>query len=328
VRSQRLGEEMAGRYRLVGAALREGRINVRQAEVIVRALNSLGSDVREELRLEAEATLIEYADKFGPAELRRLGDRILEMLDPDVFEDEERKKLEAEQRRASTATRLSIRRRGDGTTDINGRIPEALGVRLKTYLESFTSPRHDAKSGHRFTDPATGQRLPYERVLGEAFCNLLESIDAKAMPIHGGSATTVVVTIDFEKLRSGFGCGALADGTRITAGEARRLACNAGIVPAVLGGKSEVLDLGRNQRLFTAAQRRAMAINQPTCGADGCDVPATWCEAHHRDPWSKGGRTDLADGILLCPWHHHRAHDDRYLVSELPGGGMRFHRRT
>jgi hypothetical protein len=66
-----------------------------------------------------------------------------------------------------------------------------------------------------------------------------------------------------------------------------------------------------------------------TCRASGCTVPATWCEAHHfRQPWQPGGKTDLHDGKLLCNWHHHRAHDDRYLHTELPNGDVRFHRRT
>ena len=125
------------------------------------------------------------------------------------------------------------------------------------------------------------------------------------------------------------GVGTLGDGTRISASEARRLACGAGILPAVLGGDSEVLDLGRTRRLFSLAQRKALAIRQRSCRVDGCSVPSTWCEAHHAgDPWCRGGRTDLADGMLLCSWHHHRIHDDRYLVKNMPDGGVRFHRRT
>jgi len=57
-------------------------------------------------------------------------------------------------------------------------------------------------------------------------------------------------------------------------------------------------------------------------------VPAEWCDAHHfAKPWAQGGRTDLKDGKLLCPWHHTRSHDDRYLVDELPNGDVRFTRR-
>jgi hypothetical protein len=71
-----------------------------------------------------------------------------------------------------------------------------------------------------------------------------------------------------------------------------------------------------------------MALRDGGCRAEGCTIPAAWCEAHHhRQPWSRGGGTDLANGRLLCCWHHHRAHDDRYLTHLLPNGDIRFRRR-
>ena len=171
-------------------------------------------------------------------------------------------------------------------------------------------------------------RLPYPRRLGEAFCALLERVPSSVLPQHGGTATTVMVTISFDRLRSGLGAAGLGTGDRITAGEARRLACTAEIVPVVLGGKSEVLDLGRGRRLFSPAQRKALAIRDRRCRTEGCEIPAAWTEAHHLRPWAGGGRTDLADGVLLCSWHHHRAHDDRFDMSRLPTGDVRFTRRT
>jgi hypothetical protein len=174
--------------------------------------------------------------------------------------------------------------------------------------------------------------------MGEAFVAFLETVDARRLPIHGGNATSVVVTIPLEALRSELaaagiiGSGLVAGddltGERISAAEARRLACTAKIIPMVLGGGSLPLDLGRAQRLYSPAQRTAMAVRDKTCRAEGCDVPADWCEAHHLDPWEGGGRTDLDDGVLFCSHHHHRAHDTSYLVERLPSGDFRFHRRT
>jgi hypothetical protein len=71
-----------------------------------------------------------------------------------------------------------------------------------------------------------------------------------------------------------------------------------------------------------------MALENPFCAAHGCDIPAEWCEAHHEVPWALGGNTDLADGVLLCPFHHHRAHDPRYELTRDPDGSIRFHRRN
>ncbi len=139
----------------------------------------------------------------------------------------------------------------------------------------------------------------------------------------------MIVTNDFDRLRDGLGVALVGD-TPITAGDVRRLACSAKLLPAVLGGSAEILDMGRSRRLFSPAQRKAMAIRDVTCRAEGCEIPAAWCEAHHAaQPWNRGGQTDLADGLLLCSWHHHRAHDHRYDARRLANGGeLRFHRRT
>jgi hypothetical protein len=140
-----------------------------------------------------------------------------------------------------------------------------------------------------------------------------------------------MVTLDLDQLRTGLGLG-LAEtstGETITAAEARRLACTAGILPVVLGGASEILDLGRTRRLFSPAQRKAMAIRDRHCQAHGCDIPAAWCEAHHaHNPWANHGRTDLADGLLLCSFHHHQAHNPHHATSRLPTGDIRYTRRT
>lgn len=141
--------------------------------------------------------------------------------------------------------------------------------------------------------------MPYPRRLGLAFCSLLEHLDPTALPAHGGAATTLVVTITLDHLRAELATAGILSGegeTSISAGEYRRLACTAELVPVVLGGRSEVLDLGRGRRLYTAAQHRAMRVAHPHCRAMGCTVPAAWCEAHHLKPWARGGRTDLADG--------------------------------
>jgi hypothetical protein len=107
------------------------------------------------------------------------------------------------------------------------------------------------------------------------------------------------------------------------------LACGAGIIPAVLGGSSAVLDLGREQRLFNRAQRVAMVLRDKGCRAVGCDRPPSWTEAHHLTrPWSEGGKTNLADGILLCGHHHRLAHHPDYHHERLPNGDLRYHRRT
>jgi hypothetical protein len=41
-----------------------------------------------------------------------------------------------------------------------------------------------------------------------------------------------------------------------------------------------------------------------------------------------GGPTDLANAVLLCSHHHHRAHDPAYDSQRLASGDVRFNRRT
>ncbi|WP_166133921.1 HNH endonuclease signature motif containing protein [Nocardioides ochotonae] len=88
------------------------------------------------------------------------------------------------------------------------------------------------------------------------------------------------------------------------------------------------LDLGRTNRLFSPGQRKALAIRDKECRADGCTIPSTWCEADHVDPWSAGGKTDLDNAILLCGHHHHLIHDGRCLHQRMSNGDLRFTRRT
>ena len=335
---QRLADA-TGRFPLLRDGLREGRVSVRQADSITRSLDALGPDIPERVRAEAEARMVAFAAEFDAAELRRLGKAILETIDPDTFEDHERQRLEDELRKAREATRLTLRARGDGTTRISGVLPDSVAARLRTTLSAFSAPRHDAATSStggtgtgglledsRYLDPVTGKRLSGDRVLGEAFCAFLEAADPKRMPLQGGAATTIIVTMDYDKLVAGLGA-ATAGGQRLPASEVRRLACHAGILPAVLGGKSEVLDLGRTRRLFSPSQRKALQIRYRTCVVEGCDVPAEQCEAHHLRPWSVGGSTNLDDGVLGCPRHHHLFHDPRYEMTRTPAGEVRLHRR-
>jgi len=336
-RIEKLGRRVTDRWTLLGQALATGSVNTNQARVIVESLDrleaadlDLPAEAKHGLLDQAQVALIEYAAAFPPARLRVLGRRILAILAPDLFDDEERKRLEEEERRAHAQTRLSITNRGDGTADVRARLSHVAAQRLKTILEAFTSPRKaDGETGGiPLTDPATGGKVPHDQRLGIAFQAFLESLDPTRLPVKAGAGTSLVITLDYDQLQQRLGAGTLPDGERISPSESRRLACNAGLIPAVLGGMSQVLDLGVDSRLFSRNQRIAHRIGHPTCQAHGCTVPADWCEGHHRTPWAQGGTTNQDDLVFLCPWHHHRAHDPDYVVKYLPNGDLRFHRRT
>lgn len=326
------------RHPVLAGAMREGAATLAQARVIARALarlHDLPEAVGAEVLSRAEESLVAHAADFGPEALSRLGRRILDVIAPEIADEAEARRLAAQEAGAALTTRLAMRRLGDGTTRISGRLPDAAATRLATYLEAFTNPRKQSGNAESTGDPFT--RLPYPRRLGEAMCAFLESVDPARLPLHGGDATAVVVTLSLDALRAELGTAELlgaglvpgdeAAGDQITAGQARRLACTANIIPAVLGGDSLPLDLGRAKRLFSPAQRKALLLRDKTCRAEGCNIPGTWAEAHHLAPWSSGGRTDLANALLLCSHHHHRIHDTGYGTNRLPNGDLRFHRR-
>ena len=299
----RLARSLDQHYPHLGAAVLAGRVNLDQAHVIAHALDDLpAADITPGVRERAELHLIDLADDWAPTPLRRLARKVLDVVAPEVSDEAERRALEREEQLAAEHTRLTLTPLGDGTTRINGRLPDATASRLRTYLEAFASPRRTA------TD-ADAERIPTPRLLGLALTDLLEALPADVLPAHGGTATTVTVHLDAEQLTADLaaaGVATLETGDVITANQARRLACQAKILPAVLGGKSEVLDLGRTRRLHSPAQRTAIRLRHRHCQTVGCTVPAAWCETHH----------------------HHRAHDTRYLTQLMPNGDYRFTRRT
>jgi hypothetical protein len=195
---------------------------------------------------------------------------------------------------------------------------------LKKQLLAIAAPRHRAAVDGRA--PVPGR--PSAHRLGEAFLEYVERYPVEKLPHAGGVSATVVVTMPLETLIGGPKAAGVDTGHRVSPGLARRLACQAGIIPAVLGSRSQVLDLGRKVRFHTEPQRLALAIEQGGCTAEGCDWPPGMCHAHHDKPWSKGGGTSVRNGRLLCPRHHTRAHNPTYDMTTLPGGKIRFHRRT
>ena len=310
-------------FPVVRDALAAGDLTVEQATVIVRVLDELNPDLDCEVQAQAQARLVVLAREYDARSLRILGRRILEVLDPVAADEAEAKKLAEEDRKANATARLTMSQDGHGR--VNGRftISAAQGAMLKKLLLGLAAPKHVAA-----TQGAGVERAPGPERLGRAFGELIERYPADKVPAAGGVNATVVVTMDLATLLGGLRAASLDTGERISADQARRLACEAGIIPAVLGGASQVLDLGRRRRFHTESQRVALALEQGGCTAEGCDWPPGMCHAHHELPWSRGGPTTVRQGRLLCPRHHSRAHDPEFEMSKLPGGKVAFTRRT
>ena len=291
------------------AALAAGDISFPQAQVVGRALGG----VPDQHRRVAEAALLRDARTLSLKDLRRRADRVADTYAPaDEADAAENETVEQRERRARASARFRLWDNHDGTRSGDFRIPDAQADRLKA---AIAAPRraHLADDESRPTD--TVHRT------GMAFADLCDRLPTDGLPSAGGAGATVTVTVDLDTLLGRLRAATLATGTRVSAGQARQTACRAGIIPAVLDGASRVLDLGRTQRLFTPAQRAALALRDRGCVFPGCDRPPAWTEAHHITAWSDGGPTDLDDGALLCPFHHHVVHDHGWQLRLSPDTG-------
>ncbi|MDT0171149.1 DUF222 domain-containing protein [Pseudarthrobacter sp. BRE9] len=114
---------------------------------------------------------------------------------------------------------------------------------------------------------------------------------------------------------TGTGTGTFAFTGPVAAATLRKTACDADIIPALLGTHGEILDLGRKTRLFTPAQRTALTARDQGCAFPNCTIPAPWCEAHHITYWSHAGPTTTNNGVLLCSHHHHLIHKEQWKIT-------------
>ena len=347
-----LARSLEGRTHLT-QAMSHGEVNVPQARAITHALDRLPESgdfaVTDADRTKAEAHLVALAAHHDAKELAILGRKVFEVIAPEVAEEFEGKALADQEATALRRTMFTMREDDEGTCHGRFRIPVLHGHILQKFLLAIASPARrtngpdtgadgdsntacgdghaEASSGPACIDPD----LPPSVRQGVAFCQLLEAIPAKDLPTAGGASATIVVTMTLEQLTAALEAHGICDldtGGQLTAGEARRLACTAAIIPAVLGGKSEPLDLGRRRRFHSPTQRLAMTLRDKGCTAQGCDRPPSMCHAHHDHPWSHGGNTDVATGRLLCGHHHRRIHDTHYEHRIEPSGAVSFHRRT
>lgn len=159
----------------------------------------------------------------------------------------------------------------------------------------------------------------YRETQGQAFIEILRHLPRNTYGNHGGLTATLMITVSEDSLRErSDGAGITEHGTPVSANQLRHLACNAGILPAVLDSQSQILDLGREQRLHTPAQRKALAHRDGGCAFPDCDRPPGWCETHHIHPWAKGGKTTINNGVLLCAHHHRHIHHNNWQIKLNP----------
>lgn len=284
------GERMPALFPIVGASLTA--LSSESALVIIGALSSVSPRARVDHLDAAEHALVTFALEHPTDSLRTLARQWAEALDPDgpePFELPDRRFL----RRSLLASGM-----------------KRYVLELDPVGAAFLDAAIDASVGSaiRFTSSPEPQ-VPIAHLAADAVVDLARhgiACDSPSVPLP---SATVVVRMTLDSLLSGSG-SATIDGSTVpvSASAARILAADAHIIPAVLGSNSEVLDWGMSRRLFSRSQRLALAERDDGCAWPDCGRPPSYTEAHHIRWWSRGGPTDLSNGVLLCSRHHHIVH--------------------
>lgn len=298
-------------------ALAGGRIDTAQASVIASAIAGLPSDTTSEQRQACEDTLIGDARRFTLKDLRRRADRITDQFKPVAEVDAiENDTIEQRERAAWKRSEFWMVDNRDGTHRGGFVMPDAQAEMLKAAIEAISAPRrdhlHDASPA---AESYYDRDLQHRHRLGMGFAELAGHLPTDELPGKGGLGATLTVNLDYDTLVNQIKPATLSTGTRISAGQVRRMACRLGLIPQVFDGKSLPLDHGAEKRFFTKAQRLAMEKRDGGCTFPACDRPPGWCEAHHaQQPYSVGKTTTLDEGVLLCAFHHHAVHDDGWTI--------------
>jgi len=284
-----------------GVAARAGQLSNPMIDVITGVL----AEVPPEHRDSAEENLLTFAEDAGHKQVAALGARILAHLAPDGEEPDDTEP-------AVPARELFLRRKRSGVWELNGTFDDETGTRASALL--------DALAERRTGDDGPDHRTHPQRY-GDAFSDAVDlALNSPDLPMQAGERAHVMVAVSLADLKAGVGRATLGDAGEMTAAEARVHACDAMVIPAVLGAKSEPLNLGRLRRVISAGLRRALFLRDRGCAFPGCHRPPRHCQGHHVRHWADGGPTELGNLVLMCAHHHRLLHRSGWEVRIAPDG--------
>ena len=300
------GQRLA-RFPVVADAAAAGMVLPEQVQAITGVLDDLPTDFDADRLRQAQELMVGFADTHNASELRTLSRYLLEVLDPDTADSREAARLERDLRAAKHNRHLVFDHDHHGSVRIRGSLPETDAEPFIRLVDSYGA---QAARGIDALDPLAETITPAMR-RADALVALVAHHQQQALaPSHGGDRPRVVVTLSYDVLvKTATDAGLLrgdlgGTGQPVAASVLRQLLCDADLMPAVLGGDSQVLDVGRTQRLVTPAIRAALEIRDEGCVFPGCDKAPNACHAHHIIPWWAGGVTALYNLVLVCPHHH------------------------
>lgn len=302
-------------FAALATAVAEGVVTVAVANAIRSGLGDPGGDADEAaLAATLPALVVECRSSHADA-ARRAARAARDRIDTAGVV------ARAGRQRAGQFWRLWVK--PDGMVRGEFELEPHAGMLVKSVFDQLTHPRRlDAKTRRGFGDPRLGDanhadaRATRERGAAEGLVQLLRagaSVDPGRLLDERKPSVRVVVNA--HALMTGEGTGMIeGHPDRIPITDVHTGLCE-GHLPVRFDDDGARLDLGRDERLFTARQKIALAIRDGGCMDPECTRPPSWTEAHHIDHWHRdGGRTDLADGILLCRGDHLRYHNEGWEV--------------
>jgi hypothetical protein len=298
----------------VTAALSSRGISIEGAEAIRSGLGVPNSAITEEQLTHAASQLVVAAERLDPDALAREVRAFRDELDVDGA------KLREDERRQKRSLRLYLQ--ADGTTKLVWIMDPETASTIRDLYDRTTSPK---LGGVRFVDPErqvlahtilADERRP-DQIASDGFEQLL-TLGAAANPnfLLGSGSPVLRLTATKTAFERGVGLARIEGQVApVSISTARRLSCEAGTAGIVFNENGTVLDFGREQRFFTRKQKEVLALVWGGCASPGCERPPSWTEAHHIVFWRRdGGKTNLADGILLCRHHHLLFHNNGWEI--------------
>lgn len=301
----------------VASGVEDGSISVGAAAAITAGLGAPSPAVGADDLLDAAQALVAEVGSLSPEKVARRARELRDSLDAAGVADREA------DLHAKRFLRLSPQ--PDGMTRLFGLLDPESAALVTDAIDTVTAPR---RGGPRFVDSAELERVAAlerdprttDQLALDALVEMVR-IAAAADPGHvfGARKPSVRVHVDADRLQHRDGAGYLegryleGQSAAVSIATVERLACADGYVPVVFRPDG-TLDVGHAQRLFTSRQRIALAAIWGGCAHPHCERPASWTEAHHAIHWEAGGRTDVANGVLLCRFHHLLVHNRGWTV--------------
>jgi hypothetical protein len=296
----------------VAAAVSAGTLSLAAADAIRTGLGIPTDDVSADDLRAAAARLLSSASSLALEQLA--GDARNARAELDLDRVRDREAAMRDRRYLRFASQL------DGMTRVTGLLDPESAAHIIAAADAALAPRR----GPRFLDPESVEAAKKlvadprsnEQILLDTFVELTRI--ATAAPGHkilGKQRPVVQIHVTERDLRERSGVGYI-DGQLdpVSIETIERYLCDSGTVPIRFDQHGQTLDVGREERTFTPRQRIALAARDGGCRIPNCPCPPSWAEAHHIEPWAEGGNTDIADGILLCRFHHMLIHNNGWRI--------------